>query len=465
LIRAIIVLCLVAGITFAARSFLPSDATITGSGAALAFGFLLLAALQTGHVFHVLRLPHLTGFLLCGAIFGPQVLDLITAPMLKDLGLVKNVAVGLIALTAGCELNFRTLRPRIKSIGAISALGLLFSGVFLFSATFLAARYLSDFPGLAFLASKTVAQQAVISLVITNVLIALSPAVVMGILSESRAQGPLSELCLSIVVLADLVVAISFSFSDSAVRAAFPDLGGHSSVFGALAVHILGSMAVGAFVGLVFALYIQRVALRIGLFVFAVCFVVAEAGTSLHLDPLLVGLSAGLFLENVSPVSGHEVIQQTEVAAMPVFAVFFAVIGAEVHLDAFLAVAPFAIAAAAVRASGITLGARLGGRLAGVNPAIVRRVPFGMFPQAGIALALAGLVKRSFPPWGEAASTLLLGTIVVNESVGPVLFRLALSRAGEIGKRPGNKNSHASIPDRAHHAANAVAATEPQRSG
>lgn len=465
MIRAIIVLCLVIGITFAARSFLPSGVTLTGSGAALAFGFLLLAALQTGHIFHALKLPHLTGFLLCGAIFGPQVLDLITEPMLKDLGLVKNVAVGLIALTAGCELNFRTLRPRIKSIGAVASLGILFSFIVLFSATFLAARYLSHVAGLTFFAGKTIAQQAVISLVIANVLIALSPAVVMGILSETRAQGPLSELCLSIVVLADLVVAISFAFSDSAVRAAFPDLGGNSSVFGALAVHILGSIAVGAFIGLVFALYIQRVALRIGLFVFAVCFVVAEAGTSLHLDPLLVGLSAGLFLENVSPVSGHEVIQQTEVAAMPIFAVFFAVIGAEVHLDAFLAVAPFAIAAAASRALGIFTGARLGARLAHVNPAIARRVPFGMFPQAGIALALAGLVKRSFPPWGEAASTLLLGTIVVNESMGPVLFRLALARAGEIGKRPANKTLHPAVPHDVHHAALAGIATKPSRSG
>src|SRR6185369_2318535 len=106
---------------------------------------------------------------------------------------------------------------------------------------------------------------------------------------------------------------------------------------------------VGIGIGLMFALYMRRVRMRIALFVFAVCFVVAEAGTSLHFDPLLVGLAAGLFLENVSPVSGHEVIHETEIAAMPTFAVFFAVIGAEVHLEAFVAVAPFAVCMALTR--------------------------------------------------------------------------------------------------------------------
>lgn len=451
MIRAAVLLGLVVALVFAARSFVPGGVPLVGSGAALAFGFLLIAALQTGRIFHALRLPHLTGFLLCGAVFGPQVLGLITEPMLEDLGLVKKVAVGLIALVAGCELNFRALRPRIKSIGLVASFGLLFAGVALFALIFAFSAVASRYPSLGFLAELTLRQRIVVSLVCANVLIALSPSVVMGLLSESRAQGPLSELGLSIVVLADLVVAISFAFTDSAVRGAFPSLGSDASVLGELAVHLLGSMVVGVGVGAIFAVYIRRVGSRIGLFVFMVCFVVAEAGTSLHLDPLLVGLSAGLFLENISPVSGHEVIEHTEAAATPTFAVFFSVIGAEIHLHAFVAIAPFAIAAALVRALGLTAGARLGAKLARLDPALARRIPLAMIPQAGIAIALAGLVQKSFPPWGAGAATFLLGTVVVNESVGPLLFRWALAGAGEVGKKvsngPEGRPSHASIPE------------------
>ena len=427
--RAIFVLSLVAALTFAARSFLTDGTMLTGSGAALAFGFLLLAALQTGHIFHGLRLPHLTGFILCGAIFGPEVLGLLTKPMIADLSLVKNVAVGLIALTAGCELNFAKLRPKLKSIGFISTCGLVLAGICLFLFIFGVSTRLE------FMNGFTQVQRAVVSLICANVLMALSPSVIMGILSETKSEGPLSELCLSIVVLADLAVAVTFSFSDSMARAAFPVAGVESSIFGELAVHILGSIVAGVGVGTIFAIYIKRVALRIGLFVFAVAFVVAEAGSAMHLDPLLIGLSAGLFLENVSPVGGHKVIQETEAAAMPTFAVFFAVIGAEVHLHAFLKVAPNAVGAALSRAFGMYVGGRAGGKLAGLDKEVARRVPLGMFAQAGIAIGLANLIKDSFPLWGAGAATLLLGTVLVNEMFGPVIFRGALAAAGEIGRK------------------------------
>jgi len=429
-IRAVLVLALIAGISFAARSFLPADVTITGSGAALAFGFLLLAAMQTAHIFHELRLPHLTGFILCGALFGPEVLRLITPSMLQDLTLVKKVAVGLIALTAGCELNFAKLRRKIRTIGAIVVVSLLVCAIALFAFFFAISAYLP------FTSELAPAQRAVVSLILANVLCARSPAVVISILKESRAVGPVSELALSTVVVADLIVVITFAFSDSLAQSVFPSANAApTSVFGTLAAHILGSIAVGIGTALIFALYIRRVRQRIGLFVFVVLFVVAEAGRAFHLDPLLVGLTAGLFLENVSPVSGHEVVHETEIAAMPTFAVFFAVVGAEVHLHAFFSVAVYAIFAALVRAGGLTAGTAIAARLVSLERPVARKVPFGMFPQAGVAIGLANLVASSFPPWGSGAATLILGTIVINEMLGPVLFRMALVRAGEIGRK------------------------------
>jgi len=453
MIRAALVLALVAGLSFAARSYLPADQTLTGSGAALAVGFLLLAALQTGHIFHALRLPHLTGFILCGAVFGPEVLRLITPKMLDDLTLVKKVAVGLIALNAGCELNFSKLRPKIRSIGVVSVFGLSFAFILLFGFFSIVLGHID------FTAAMSSPQRLTVALICSTVLCALSPAVVMGILSETRAVGPLSELCLSIVVLADLGIVIAFSFTESIARAVFPPSGsahGGRSIFGALAVHIFGSIAAGIAVGLISALYIRRVGQRIGLFVFVVLFVVAEAGGALHLDPLLVGLSAGLFLENISPVSGHEVIHETEIAAMPTFAVFFAVIGAQVHLHEFLRVAPYAAAAALCRALGIYSGARFGGRIVKLEPAVERRVPFGMVPLAGVAIGLANLVATSFQPWGPAAATLILGTIVINEMLGPVLFRMALDRAGEIGRK-----RDVSLLDLPSHATNTPSEVKP----
>lgn len=424
-VRALSGLFMVTALAYAARSFLPAGQTVTGSGAALAFGFLLIAALQIGHLADRIRFPHLTGYLLCGLLFGPEVLRIVSEPMLDDLTLVKGTAVGLIALLAGCELNLKRLRPALRAITSISAITMV---VTMLALWFVFYWVTSILPATA---AMTAFQRGAIALVCANVLAAFSPAVVIGVITETRASGPLSQLCMSIVVLADLAMVVMFSITTTVARNAFPEAQ-QSGGLTVLLEHIFGSILVGAVVGAVLALYSRRVGVRTGLMVFALLFIVAEAGRVLHLDPLLVGLTAGLLLENASPVSGDDIVRATQPVTLPTFAIFFAVVGAEIHLQAFFHVAPFAAAGALVRAAAIFAGSAIGTRVGRVPPPTARLVPFGLLPQAGVAIALAVLVLNDFPPWGRVLGTVLLGSIVVNELVGPVLFRMALSRAGEI---------------------------------
>src|SRR5689334_7945682 len=97
--RAIVLLVMVLVLIAAARSFLPEETSLVGSGAALAFGFVLLAALESGTIVSGFRMPKLTGYLACGFLAGPSVANFVTDRMLSDLKLVNNVAIGLIALS------------------------------------------------------------------------------------------------------------------------------------------------------------------------------------------------------------------------------------------------------------------------------------------------------------------------------------------------------------------------------
>src|ERR1700744_5853368 len=95
-----------AGLMHAARSFAP-DITVGGgaAGTALACGYLLLSAFLIGSIFKSLRLPRLTGYLATGIVVGPQVLNLVSMPMVANLQIFTGVATALIALTAGVELD------------------------------------------------------------------------------------------------------------------------------------------------------------------------------------------------------------------------------------------------------------------------------------------------------------------------------------------------------------------------
>ncbi|MGZ5432048.1 MAG: cation:proton antiporter [Thermoanaerobaculia bacterium] len=424
--RAFLAIGTIMALTYATRSFVPRGTNITGSGAALAFGFLLIVAVQAAHICDRLKMPRLTGYIIIGILFGPEVAGIVSAKMLDDLALVKGTAVGLIAFLAGCELNLRQLRPRLRAIGALSVLTMVGATVLLF-ALFYGITYL-----LPVTAGFSVLERLAVALVAANVLAAYSPAVVVAILSETNARGPLSETSLSIVVLADLVIVITYALSSTFAHGVFPSEEQGGSALEMLMPHIFGSIAAGLIAGGALALYASRVGLRSGIFTFAVLFISAEAGAALHLNPLLIGLTAGLLLENVTAIGGERLSKAAESVAMPTFAIFFAVIGAEVQLQAFLHTAPYAIGAAILRGLGIWAGALVAGRMVGLDRVFARRLTFGLLPQAGVAIALVALMLADFHPWGPVVGTIVLGTIIVNQLIGPVLFRNAVVAAGEV---------------------------------
>ena len=438
MIRATFLLAIVVMLIAAARSFLPEETSLVGSGAALAFGFVLLAALQTGTIVSGIRLPRLTGYLLCGFIAGPSVLNFVTERMVGDLKLVNNVAIGLIALSAGGELNFRRLRPRLRAILSIGGVSLVVAILLLSAAVFALSTFLP------FMADMDASHRAVVALTMAVVLAALSPTVTLALIAETGAEGPISETILGVVVLADLAIVFLFAAVNALANAAFGAVGSQSAggVATELSIHIFGSIAVGAVLGIIITLYLKKVNQRVALFIFGICFLSAEAGVRLHLDPLLMCLAAGLFVENLTDIEGSKLIHDIEAASMPIFAVFFAVAGAGLHWDLFRSVAVIAFALAVIRAIALVVGSRVGMALGGVPTEHRGILPFGLLSQSGIAIGLSILVAQHFAGWGKGASACLFGAVMINEMIGPVLFRNALMRSGEAGKRAAVAGAH-----------------------
>jgi hypothetical protein len=63
---------------------------------------------------------------------------------------------------------------------------------------------------------------------------------------------------------------------------------------------------------------------------------------------------------------------------------------------------------------------------------VVRYGWTGLVSQAGVALGLATIVADRLPVVGLAMQAVTIGVIAFNESVGPILFRQGLLRAGEV---------------------------------
>ncbi len=439
--RNVVVLLVLGGLVHAVQSFRPH--TGEGSdvaGIALGFGLLLLGAFYAGRLLSTVRLPKIVAYLITGIVVGPHGIGLVTEPTVHDLGLVNGVAVCLIALTAGSELDFRRFRSLFGVIRSLTLFAVLGTCVSL-TLVCIALR-----PLLPFLAPYPLPALVAVCAMLGITLSAQSPAVVMALLSETRADGALSKTMLGTVVVADLVIIVLFGVASAVAQAAMGGSVDAGNAVGAIAWELFGSLAIGAIVGGLLALYLRLLERGVALFVLLVCVVVAEVGRRVHLDPLIVMLSAGLVVQNGTKRGAAQLLHEIERASLPLYLLFFAVAGASMHTDLIPVLGVPATIIVLARASSFWLGAKLATRGADVVPVVKRWAFAGLLPQAGLALALALLVRRALGPTGEPASALILAVIAMNEMIMPIVARRALDSSGEAGVRPEASIADADVP-------------------
>ena len=427
MIRRIVVLALlVGGAVLLEPLRVPTEGVIAPRSLFL-FGILLLTADTFGELAHDLRLPRLVGYLVAGLALGPSVSGIVPEGVLGDLSMMKRLAVGLIGLLAGAELRLSDLRQRYRVIGWIL---LLQTSLVLLTLTIGALLGRAWMP---FLDGLDTLPLLFIALLFAATLTVNSPMVTLALLTETKATGPLAKTTLGVVLVADVVVILLFTAAFSLAQAS---LGGRTAGAGHILLRLLaevfGSIVAGALVGGVLTLYLRFVKRELVVFAVVVVFATAAAAQALGFELLLSLLVAGFLVENVAPVRAEPLVDTLHQMAVPIFVVFFAIAGAELHLREFQALWPLVLAVALVRIGAIVVGSRAGARLGGAEPLVARYAWTGLVSQAGVALGLATIVADRLPLRGLAMQTLIVGVIAFNESVGPILFRRGLDRAGEL---------------------------------
>lgn len=433
-IRRIAVLGGLIGIMFMVRALSPElGPNGNPAGAAtVAVGFLLLAAFVAGKLAAGFGAPRITGYIVLGVVLGPSVLELVTERDLSQLRLINDIAISLIALAAGGELKLSELRRRGRSMAGImtfemiAVFAVIAGGVLLFA------------PVLPFTAGREFAAVATIALIFGSIAIANSPSVAIAVITDTRSRGPVSSTVLGVTVMKDVAVILLFAVALSIARSVLTPAGGFDTAFLlTLAWEIGGSILLGALSGWIVSIYLQKVRGGTVLFVLAIAFLNAEVASILHLEVLILSMTAGFFIENISPAHGEPFVEALEANALPVYALFFALAGASIHLDELAALWPFALAFVLARAAAVFGGTWLGSRVSGAEPVVRRYAWLGFISQAGVTLGMVIIAARAFPEWGAELRTLFVSMVAIHELVGPVLLQHGLSRAGEIGRRDG----------------------------
>ncbi|MGE4613732.1 MAG: potassium transporter TrkA, partial [Planctomycetota bacterium] len=156
----------------------------------------------------------------------------------------------------------------------------------------------------------------------------------------------------------------------------------------------------------------------------------------IFLEPLLVCMVAGFVVANFSS-SRIEFRQVIDLVGPTVYITFFTLTGASLAFNTLVYTWRIALLLFILRLITIFVGALAGGMAAG-DPWRINRISWMAFvTQAGIGLGLVREVSVEFPFWGETFTAMMIAVIVLNQLVGPPLFKWALHLAGESHGRAG----------------------------
>ncbi len=399
-----------------------------------ATGFLLLAGMLSSGVLEAFKLPHLTGYLLAGAVAGPHVLHFFDHGTVKQLELVNTLALSLIALAGGLELRVDDVRKVARSVLASTVTQTVL--VFVTQAgMFLALAHLIPFtrgmPTMVLIG---------VSLLWGGIAVSRSPSATLAILSQARSRGPLTRFSLAFVMSSDVVVVVLMALIITLARPLL-EPGAQVSLANLKGVghELLGSISIGTTMGLLLVAYLRLVGRQVLVLLVTIGFVLSDGVRYLHFEPLLTFLTAGFVVQNLSN-QGDKLLHAIEETSGVVFVVFFATAGAHLDLPLLATMWPIAVSLSVGRFAATWVAHRLGARWAGESPLLRRWGWASLISQAGLTLGMAVIIARSFPAFGESFRSLVIASVAVNEVIGPILFKIALDRSGESGlaDRPGH---------------------------
>jgi len=403
-------------------------------------GFIIIAvaANQISRLFLRAKLPLVTGLLVMGIIVGPYVLDLIPLEAIADLDFVNDFALAFIAYTVGAELYLRELRSHLKRIIGMTIAQLIITFILGSLAVFLIAEYIP------FMQRMNIESKIAVSLLAGTIFVARSPASAIAVVHEMRAKGPFTQTAIGVTVLIDFLVVVLFAVIITIGEALITSTSFNLIyiillLFDLLFAFIIG-YALSQILGFIILLKTKAnvktiLILLAGYGIFSLSHFIREWSLlyfnfEIYIEPLLICIIGSFILTNYSK-HRPEFLKILHDSRNAVYVIFFTLIGASISLGILSTVWSLAIALFVIRLAVLVIASFAGVTLGG-DPVRFNRIAWMPYvTQAGVSLGLTAAVVGEFAGWGMEFATLMIAVIVLNQIVGPPLFKWAINYADE----------------------------------
>ncbi len=383
----------------------------------LAVGAFLLLGIAADVIGRRTMVPRVTLILCCGILIGDEVLGLIPGSVHERFPLITDMALMMVGFLLGGRLRLDALRadgPQVLWISIIAALGT--------TALVSLALWLLGVPTAA-------------AVLLGCVAAATAPAATLDTLMVYGKDGRFGRLLAAVVAIDDAWALILFSLGLAFIAL----LNGDSQIAGTLQAagwDLGGALLLGVAIGLPAAYLTGRVKPGQPMLMEALGLVLVCGGAALVLDVsyLLACMTLGMVIANLARHHDYP-FHEIENIEWPFMVLFFMLAGASLELSALLQIGLVATAFVAARIAGKVLGAAVGARLSHAGPVVSRWMGMALLPQAGVPIGMALLAGERYPEYRDVILSVVIGTTVIFELIGPLATRVALARAAEAESR------------------------------
>ncbi len=410
----------------------------------LTVSIALLAGLMLSRLAKLAHLPAVTAYLVAGVLIGPyclgafgvEGLGFVSMEDVESYSIICDVALGFIAFSIGNEFRLSQLKKIGKQATVIGIAQAIVTTVIVDAALI----------ALHFAMPKALPIPAAI--VLGAVATATAPAATLMVVRQYKAKGPVTDILLPVVALDDAVGLVVFAISFGVAKAIGTGSADVISILVEPLLEVILSLVLGAVMGVLFHLserFFHSNTKRLGMSVAFVLLTVAlsmikfEIGrVHIGFSSLLVCMMLGTVFCNICDFS-EELMGRVDRWATPVLILFFVISGAELELSVFssLSVVIIGVVYIISRSVGKYYGAYASASLMKCDKNIVKYLGITLLPQAGVALGMA-IKAHELGADGAIVANITLFAVLIYELVGPLLTKIALTKAGDIkpeGKR------------------------------
>jgi len=396
---------------------------------------LLLLGVIGGKLARMVKLPEVSGYLLFGLLLSPSLVQAIfgsgisflSSSDISNFTIISELALAVIAFSIGSEFLLKSLMKVGKTVFVITLAEVIGAITIVFSVMY-------------FLFDQTFA----FSIVIASMSAATAPAATLLVMKQYRAKGPVTSTILPVVALDDVFGIMAFGIAVSFARLSIEALNGDvvTSIWTMLWVplrEIGGSLILGVVLGFILSIISKRSHNRDMMKAISIAFILGAVGIAkeLHFSSLLTNIVMGTTLVNLDR-HAHRTFNLVNEFISPFYVLFFTIAGASLELDVLAVVGWIGVAYVLARGIGKWMGATSGAVAMKAPKTVKRYLGLALLPQGGISIGLSVLVRQIFTPeftgnqMAAQIITIIMASVLVYETTGPIFAKLAISLAGEV---------------------------------